>query len=131
MTKHLVSIVAIVTLCLGCTIILPKSKIKGSIMGEPFSIISPQNQSLQGLEITAERNGNAYTDTNVSKVTIKVKSLQAVTDPNVVSATALGQAQVLAADAALISASADAIAKLGATAAAAMATGGASTVVPK
>ena len=121
-----------VLLC-GCELYLPKTKIKGEILCAPFSLVTPQNQSVQGLTISATRTG-----TNSAQVTVSIQSLAAVTDPNVVAATAAGQAQMLSATANLVQQSAAATQQLlqqlsaaAAQAGAASATGGVSVAVPK
>ena len=110
----------------GCSIMLPKTTIKGTLAGKPFKFVCPQNLNLQGLEITAKQVG-----TNEVDVSIKLQSSNAVTDPNVVAATAAGQAQLLGATANLVQQSATALQQVGQMAATAYATGGASLVVPK
>jgi hypothetical protein len=133
MKKVIIPIVAGLVFCAGCKIMMPTTTVSGTILGAPFKVKTPQNQSLQGLLITAEQ-----TATNTTKVSVAVQSLSAVTDPNVVQATAAGQAQLLGATAQLVQQSASAtsllLQQLGQTAQAAGlagATGGVSLAVPK
>ena len=133
MKKIIVPLLAALALGTGCKIMLPTTTVSGTILGAPFKIRTPQNHSLQGLLITAEQ-----TATNTTKVSVAVQSLSAVTDPNVVQATAAGQAQLLGATAQLVQQSASATSLLlqqlgqtAQTAGLAAATGGVSLAVPK
>lgn len=114
---------AALTLTTGCQIIMPKTTLTGTFPnGGKFKWSSPQNHSLTGLKISIDTNNT---------VTAEVASDVAVTDPNVVTATAAGQAQLLQATANLVQISGQQAQQLGAMAAQAMATSGASLAVPK
>ncbi len=71
------------SLICGC-VFVPKTKIKGSVAGQPFNIVSPKDSDLKGLEITVQTNGTC---------TIKIDELKARMNPDVVGATADGQAK--------------------------------------
>ena len=75
----------------GCTTgcissIVPKTTIKGSIGGAPFSLTSPKNSKLTNVEIKATTNGC---------VSIKIGSLETIMDPAVITTTADGQVKLV------------------------------------
>jgi hypothetical protein len=116
----------------GCKIMEPTTTISGTILGAPFKVKTPQNQNLSGLLITANNHTNGG-----ASVSVAINSLSATTDPNVVAATAAGQAQLMSATANLVTQSASATQQLlqqlsssGGAAALAGSTGGASVIAP-
>lgn len=73
--------------CAGCmNLIVPKTEIKGSIAGQPFSVVSPKDSTLEGLQISASTNGN---------VTVSINSLTAKMNPDVISMTGAAQVQLI------------------------------------
>ena len=64
----------------GC-VAVPKTTITGSIAGQPFAISSPKDSTLNGLLITANTNG----------VSVKIDSLTAKMNPDIITTTAAGQ----------------------------------------
>lgn len=87
--KRIVSLAALAILAAGC-VMVPKTKIEGRIMGEPYSFVSPKNSETQGLSITAEKSTNGTV-----KVTVNVQSIKATMDPAVIQTTADGQAKLI------------------------------------
>jgi hypothetical protein len=82
--KLLAMMAAIAFAGAGCVnLVVPKTVIKGSIAGKPFSLTSPKDSELTGLQITANTNG---------EVTITIERLAAKMNPAVISMT--GDAQV-------------------------------------
>lgn len=94
MKKHIAFITLIIALlplcgCIGN--IVPKTTISGSLGGAPFSITSPKNSELAGLEIT-----NTRSESN-SVTSIKIQSLKAAMDPAVITTTGEAQAKIVTA----------------------------------
>lgn len=69
-------------LCAGC-LMVPKTSITGTLGGQPFSLSSPKDSILVGLELTATTNGT---------MKLQIDQLECRMNPDVVSMT--GQAQV-------------------------------------
>lgn len=62
--------------CAGCAnLMVPRTEIKGSIANQPWSLSSPKDSELTGLQITADTNGN---------VAINIQSLKARMNPEVI-----------------------------------------------
>lgn len=80
--KKLIPILAL-ALC-GC-VNVPKTIISGTIDGWPFSISSPKDSQVIGLEITSNTNG----------VHIHIDSLAARMNPEVITTTGEAQAKLL------------------------------------
>jgi hypothetical protein len=74
----------LLTGCIGTMV--PKTEIKGAIGGQPFSLTSPKDSELLGLEIKADTNGT---------VAIKIQSLKATMNPAIITTTAEGQALLI------------------------------------
>ena len=72
----------------GC-VNVPKTIISGAINGVPFSLTSPKDSKLTGLEITAQTGGL----TNYMR--ISVQSLEAKMNPEVITTTADGQVKLI------------------------------------
>jgi hypothetical protein len=86
----LLSTVLLLTGCLGSMV--PMTKITGSIAGQPFTLQSPKDSELTGLEISAEGKDTFGTTNNV---TIKIQSLKASMNPAVITMTADGEAKLI------------------------------------
>jgi len=69
----------------GC-VMVPKTTIVGSIGNQPFSLSSPKDSSLAGLDITASTNGTIH---------LHIDTLQARMNPDVITTTGAAQAQVI------------------------------------
>ncbi len=81
-----IGLMGLTALALAGCVAVPKTKITGTIAGQPFSISSPKDSELRGLEVMAASNG---------VVTIKIESLSAKMNPDVISTTAAGQAAMI------------------------------------
>jgi hypothetical protein len=90
-------------LCAGC-VMVPKTRITGSLAGQPFSFSTPQDRAVKGLDITAT------VTTNGTAIRLHLDSLDSKTNPDVITTTANGQAI-------MIQSVADAAVKAAATAA--------------
>lgn len=88
LTKRLLLVfippLALLAILTGC-IIVPQTKISGSLNGQPWGLACPKNVELTGLEIVASTNS----------ISAKIQSLKTVMDPAVISTTAEGQALLL------------------------------------
>jgi hypothetical protein len=71
----------------GC-VNVPKTTVTGSIQGQPFTLSCPKDCNLQKLEIKADKD---------NAVSIKIDSLQTKMNPDVITTTAAGQAQMISA----------------------------------
>lgn len=78
--------------CVGTMV--PVTRITGSIAGQPFTLQSPKDSELTGLEISAEGK-DTFGTTNY--VTIKVQSLKAKMNPDVITTTGDAQAKLITA----------------------------------
>jgi len=90
MKKILLLILLALTGCVGTMV--PMTKITGSIAGQPFTLQSPKDSELTGLEISAEGK-DTFGTTNY--VTIKVQSLKAKMNPDVITTTGDAQAKLI------------------------------------
>lgn len=79
---RLFSIVTVCLLLIGC-VAVPKTTITGTLGGQPFSLSSPKDSTLVGLELTAATNG---------AMKLAIERLECRMNPDVVSMT--GAAQV-------------------------------------
>lgn len=79
---RLFSIVTVCLLLIGC-VAVPKTTITGTLGGQPFSLSSPKDSTLVGLELTAATNG---------AMKLAIEQLECRMNPDVVSMT--GAAQV-------------------------------------
>lgn len=65
--------------CAGCAnLMVPKTEIKGNIGGHDWSLSSPKDSELTGLQITAETNGS---------MSIVIQGLKARMSPEVIQMT--------------------------------------------
>ena len=84
--KALLSVLLCLPLC-GCmSIMVPKTTITGSIAGKPFSLTSPKDSELTGLEIKSDTNG---------AVMLKITSLKAHMSPEVITTTGDSQTKMI------------------------------------
>lgn len=74
--------------------VMPQTTIKGSIGGKPFSVTTPKDSELAGLEITAQTNG---------AVSVKLQSLKAQINPEAVATTGAAQTAIINATADVVS----------------------------
>ena len=76
----------------GCSVgnVVPKTKVSGSIAGKPFSLETPKDNDLVGLQIDTETNGTVH---------LRIEKLTAATNPMVISNAAAGQAAIIGATA--------------------------------
>lgn len=74
-----------ILLITGC-VAVPKTKISGSLGGQPFTLEAPKDGDLQGLELSAETNGSVHM--HIDHLTVKM-------NPDVISQTASGQVQII------------------------------------
>jgi len=74
----------------GCSLnsSMPKTTISGSVGGEPFSISTPKDSSLTGLNVSASTNGT---------VTVHIDQLTATLSPTNVAAAGTAEAQIISA----------------------------------
>ena len=119
--KAALSIVLILLLT-GCvSSIVPKTRISGTIGNQPFTLESPKDSKMKNLVIEVIGH-NQFGDTNFTR--IKLESLEANMNPEVITTTAAAQ-QVL------IQTVGQEIRATGQFIGGAVASGGASAVVPK
>jgi hypothetical protein len=87
-TKLLLSLCSLVLLT-GCIAhSVPRTKITGSIAGQPFTLEAPKDADLRGLAIIAENDG---------AVSIEIESLVTRMNPEVITTTAEGQVKMISA----------------------------------
>lgn len=73
----------------GCMALqVPKTTVSGTIGGQPFSLTSPKDSELTGLEVVAATNG---------VVSIKIQSLKATMNPAVITMTGDSEAKIIGA----------------------------------
>ncbi len=80
----------------GCAVV-PKTKITGAIAGQPFSLSSPKDSELKDLEVSVVQTG-----TNTTTAKIKIGSLSAKMNPDVISSQGAANAAVMNAAASLV-----------------------------
>lgn len=89
--KRLITIAMAALVCVGLTgcmnLVVPKTSIKGYLMGQPFSLTSPKDSMVTNLDITAE-------GTNGS-VRLHIDSLTSKMNPEVITMTADGQVKII------------------------------------
>ncbi len=86
MKATFLSAILCLPLC-GCmNLMVPRTTIKGSIAGQPFLVSSPKDSTLQGLTVTADTNG---------AVSIKLQSLTATMNPEVITTTGDAQQKMI------------------------------------
>jgi hypothetical protein len=90
MKKLLPLLLIAMTGCVGSMV--PRTKVTGSIAGQPFTLESPKDSELTGLEITSEGK-DTFGTTN--RVTIKIQSLKARMNPEVITTTADGESKLI------------------------------------
>jgi hypothetical protein len=76
--------------CVGSMV--PMTKISGTIAGQPFTLQSPKDSELTGLEIIAEGKD---TFGNTNTVTLKIQSLKAKMNPDVITTTGDAQSKLI------------------------------------
>ena len=74
----------------GCVGTLAKSKIKGSIGGQPFEILTAKNAKMQGIAVESVNMG-AFSN----RTTIKIQSVEYEMDPAVITTSGTAQAAVI------------------------------------
>lgn len=91
--KKILAMTPLIILLSGCVgSMVPMTKITGSIAGQPFTLQSPKDSELTGLEISAEGK-DTFGTTN--HVTLKIQSLKATMNPEVITTTADAQAKLI------------------------------------
>ena len=65
---------------------VPKTTISGSIAGKPFKLTSPKDSELTGLEIKSDTNG---------AVAMKITSLKATMNPEIIQTTGDAQTKMI------------------------------------
>lgn len=87
------SLMPLIILLSGCVgSMVPMTKVTGSIAGQPFTLQSPKDSELTGLEISAEGK-DTFGTTN--HVTIKIQSLKAKMNPEIITTTGDAQAKLI------------------------------------
>lgn len=79
----------------GCTVggASPKTKVSGSLAGKPFSLETPKDNELTGLDFSCETNGTVH---------LRIERLTSSVNPTNVANTAAGQVAIIQATAAAI-----------------------------
>lgn len=100
MKKTLITIAAGALLA-GCTLnnSFPKTSISGSLGGKPFSIQSPKDSDVTGLEITAATNGTIRIRVDRVSASLSASNIAAVADGQSKLVTSLADANAKTADA--------------------------------
>ena len=68
--------------------IVPKTTISGYLNGKPFSVVSPKDSTLTGLDIVAHTNG---------EISVHIESLSAKMNPEVITMSAQAQVDIISA----------------------------------
>lgn len=71
---------------------VPQTKISGSINGQPFEVRSPKDSKLTGLTVEVVSH-DQFGGTN--RTTLKLDSLEAKMNPEIISTTADGQVKLV------------------------------------
>ena len=93
----------LLTGCVSGNQAVPSTEIKGYIAGKPFSFTGPKDVALDELTIITTTNG---------AVSIRIKKLNAVNNPDTVAGSYKGQADLVNAGAAAVNTGIEAAAKL-------------------
>lgn len=89
--KKLLCILPLIALCCaGCVgLTVPRTTISGVINGQPFSVSSPKDSKLNGLEIVSQSGGL----TNF--VAVRIQSVETRMNPEVISTTADAEVKMI------------------------------------
>ncbi len=87
MKKLMIAVCGLVVLAVGC-VSVPKTVINGTIAGQPFSVTSPKDSEMNGLDVSVATNGT---------VSLHITSLKAQMNPEVITMTGDAQAKIISA----------------------------------
>jgi hypothetical protein len=85
--RKLVFLLPLFLVMSGCTMnqIVPKTTMKGTLLGQPYDMEFPKNAKVNGFKLMAKTN----------EVTVEIKSIETVMDPQVITTSTDGIAKLI------------------------------------